>query len=107
MARSPRIVLAAGGTGGHLFPAEALAAELVKSGIEVHLATDRRGMAYGGAFPALERHEIRAATEARRSADAGRVPALAQAPQPQAGHESTACRGRSDRSSTYFAFSFQ
>lgn len=67
MARSPRIVLAAGGTGGHLFPAEALAAELVKSGIEVHLATDRRGMAYGGAFPALERHEIRAATPSGKS----------------------------------------
>lgn len=67
MARSPRIVLAAGGTGGHLFPAEALAAELVKSGIEVHLATDRRGMAYGGAFPAMERHEIRAATPSGKS----------------------------------------
>jgi len=67
MARPPRIVLAAGGTGGHLFPAEALAVELVKQGIEVHLATDARGMAYGGAFPAKERHAIRAATPSGKS----------------------------------------
>jgi len=61
------MVLAAGGTGGHLFPAEALAVELVKQGIEVHLATDARGMAYGGAFPAKERHAIRAATPSGKS----------------------------------------
>ena len=67
MAQPPRIVLAAGGTGGHLFPAEALAVELVKQGIEVHLATDARGMAYGGAFPAKERHAIRAATPSGKS----------------------------------------
>jgi len=36
------IVLVAGGTGGHLFPAEALAGELVKRGYDVHLATDSR-----------------------------------------------------------------
>jgi UDP-N-acetylglucosamine--N-acetylmuramyl-(pentapeptide) pyrophosphoryl-undecaprenol N-acetylglucosamine transferase len=66
-ASSPRILLAAGGTGGHLFPAEALAVELVKSGIEIHLATDQRGMAYGGAFPAKERHAIRAATPSGKS----------------------------------------
>jgi len=61
------MVLAAGGTGGHLFPAEALAVELVKQGIEVHLATDARGMAYGCAFPAKERHAIRAATPSGKS----------------------------------------
>ncbi len=37
------IVLAAGGTGGHLFPAEALARDLIGRGFAVHLATDRRG----------------------------------------------------------------
>ena len=42
----PVIVLAAGGTGGHLFPAEALAGELQASDIAIHLATDARGMAY-------------------------------------------------------------
>ena len=37
------IVIAAGGTGGHLFPAEALAAELVRRGRRVALMTDARG----------------------------------------------------------------
>ncbi len=42
------IVLAAGGTGGHVFPAEALAGELQKRGWPLVLVTDRRGQAYGG-----------------------------------------------------------
>ena len=41
------VVLAAGGTGGHLFPAEALGRELMARGRAVALVTDRRG----GAFP--------------------------------------------------------
>ncbi|MGB6539554.1 MAG: glycosyltransferase, partial [Xanthobacteraceae bacterium] len=44
------VLVAAGGTGGHLFPAEALAAALVQRGRPVHLATDRRAARYGGAF---------------------------------------------------------
>jgi UDP-N-acetylglucosamine--N-acetylmuramyl-(pentapeptide) pyrophosphoryl-undecaprenol N-acetylglucosamine transferase len=47
--RAP-VLVAAGGTGGHLFPAEALAAALGARGIAVHLATDRRAGRYGGAF---------------------------------------------------------
>lgn len=39
----PCIVLAAGGTGGHLFPAHALAEELLSQGFTVHLLTDQRG----------------------------------------------------------------
>jgi UDP-N-acetylglucosamine--N-acetylmuramyl-(pentapeptide) pyrophosphoryl-undecaprenol N-acetylglucosamine transferase len=45
------VLVAAGGTGGHLFPAEALAAALGQRGIVVHLVTDRRAERYGGAFP--------------------------------------------------------
>lgn len=63
----PAIVLAAGGTGGHLFPAEALAGELQAAGIAVYLATDARGMAYGGQFPAVARYQIRAATPSGKS----------------------------------------
>ena len=60
-ARRP-VLLAAGGTGGHLFPAEALAAALLKRGIQVHLATDRRAARYGGAFADDAVHVIASAT---------------------------------------------
>lgn len=56
------ILLAAGGTGGHLFPAEALAHELVARGWEVHLATDDRVERFSGNFPATAIHRIPAAT---------------------------------------------
>ncbi len=45
---SPVYVLAAGGTGGHLFPAEAVARLLVDHGAAVHLLTDRRADAFAG-----------------------------------------------------------
>ena len=47
---SPLILLAAGGTGGHLFPAEALGVELIRRGYRVRLATDSRALRYGGLF---------------------------------------------------------
>src|SRR4030081_112283 len=50
MDSSPLILLAAGGTGGHLFPAEALGVELIKRGFRVRLATDSRALRYGGLF---------------------------------------------------------
>ena len=56
------MLLAAGGTGGHLFPAEALAAALLERGIPVHLATDRRAARYGGAFADDAVHVIASAT---------------------------------------------
>jgi UDP-N-acetylglucosamine--N-acetylmuramyl-(pentapeptide) pyrophosphoryl-undecaprenol N-acetylglucosamine transferase len=47
---APLILLAAGGTGGHLFPAEALGVELIKRGLRVRLVTDSRAVRYGALF---------------------------------------------------------
>ena len=47
---APLILLAAGGTGGHLFPAEALGVELIRRGLRVRLATDSRALRYSGLF---------------------------------------------------------
>ncbi len=56
------ILLAAGGTGGHLFPAAALAAALQARGVPVELATDDRAMKYGQDFPARAVHVLPSAT---------------------------------------------
>ncbi len=58
----PLAVVAAGGTGGHMFPAEALARELIDRGWQVVLASDARGAAYAEKFPAIERLSLEAAT---------------------------------------------
>src|ERR1700716_78120 len=50
MDTAPLILLAAGGTGGHLFPAEALGGELIRRGYRVRLATDSRALRYSGLF---------------------------------------------------------
>src|SRR5262245_17339448 len=61
-AAQPLVVVAAGGTGGHLFPAEALAVALAKRGVTVDLATDERAVHYGHDFPARATHIIPSAT---------------------------------------------
>ncbi len=61
------IVLAAGGTGGHLFPAEALGHELRRRGFAVHLVTDSRAERFAGKFPADDIHVVPSATFASKN----------------------------------------
>src|SRR5262245_12731984 len=56
------ILLAAGGTGGHLFPAEALAHERKANGWSVHLVTVSRAERCAGKFPAEAIHVVPSAT---------------------------------------------
>lgn len=56
------IALAAGGTGGHVFPAQALAATLEARGHRLALLTDTRGHRYGGVLERIETHAIRSAS---------------------------------------------
>ncbi|KZK94746.1 MULTISPECIES: undecaprenyldiphospho-muramoylpentapeptide beta-N-acetylglucosaminyltransferase [unclassified Pseudovibrio] len=58
----PKIMLTAGGTGGHLFPAQALACELKRRGYGVELITDSRADKYGSAFPADNVHLVKSDT---------------------------------------------
>lgn len=60
-------LLSAGGTGGHLFPAQALASELTRRGHDVELATDHRVGEIGQDFPARRTHVIASATLAGKS----------------------------------------
>lgn len=61
------VVLAAGGSGGHVFPAEALAEELAGRGCRLALVTDRRGGQFGGYLKGIETHRIRAGGVAGKS----------------------------------------
>ncbi|GEO83793.1 MULTISPECIES: undecaprenyldiphospho-muramoylpentapeptide beta-N-acetylglucosaminyltransferase [Alphaproteobacteria] len=61
------ILLAAGGTGGHLFPAEALGHLLAERGYAVHLVTDSRAERYAGMFPADAIHTVASATIGSKS----------------------------------------
>src|SRR5215469_1150369 len=63
---SPLLIVAAGGTGGHLFPAEALAIALSRRGAAVDLVTDERASRYGE-FPGQATHIVPSATLAGRS----------------------------------------
>ncbi len=56
------LVIAAGGTGGHMIPADALSDALLRRGHRVTLLTDARGLRFPGLFERAERHVIAAAT---------------------------------------------
>jgi UDP-N-acetylglucosamine--N-acetylmuramyl-(pentapeptide) pyrophosphoryl-undecaprenol N-acetylglucosamine transferase len=59
---SKLVVLAAGGTGGHLFPAQALGETLIKRGYRIQLMTDERVRDYGKNFPAEATHIVKSAS---------------------------------------------
>ncbi|AWB47861.1 UDP-N-acetylglucosamine--N-acetylmuramyl-(pentapeptide) pyrophosphoryl-undecaprenol N-acetylglucosamine transferase [Gemmobacter aquarius] len=66
---APLLLIAAGGTGGHMFPAQALAEVMVRKGWRVKLSTDARGARYAGGFPHVVKVEqVSSATFARGGA---------------------------------------
>ncbi len=87
---APLLLIAAGGTGGHMFPAQALAEAMIGRGWRVALSTDARGARYAGGFPdAVRVEEVSSATPAR-----GRILARALVPLRVAGGVSGAIRSQ-------------
>lgn len=67
--KAPLLLIAAGGTGGHMFPAQALAEAMVRKGWRVKLSTDARGARYAGGFPhVVQIEKMSSATFARGGA---------------------------------------
>lgn len=63
MTKEKTVILSAGGTGGHVFPARALADELIKRGFAVAVCTDTRGLKYFDGMNAdIPRHIISSGT---------------------------------------------
>lgn len=66
MPDAPLLLIAAGGTGGHMFPAQALAETMLARGWRVRLSTDARGARYAGGFPqVVEIKQVSSGTFAR------------------------------------------
>ncbi len=69
MAKAPLLIIAAGGTGGHMFPAQALSEAMLQKGWRVKLSTDARGARYTSGFShAVQIEQITSATFARGGA---------------------------------------
>lgn len=56
------VILSAGGTGGHVMPAQALALDLKSRGYRIEVLTDKRGLKYQSVFGDIPMHELRAGT---------------------------------------------
>ncbi len=61
-APQPLVIIGAGGTGGHMFPAAAFAEEMRSRGWAVGLVSDTRGLAYAERFPADWKEAVEAAS---------------------------------------------
>ncbi|MCX7890437.1 MAG: UDP-N-acetylglucosamine--N-acetylmuramyl-(pentapeptide) pyrophosphoryl-undecaprenol N-acetylglucosamine transferase [Rhodobacteraceae bacterium] len=72
---APLLLIAAGGTGGHMFPAQALAEAMLARGWRVRLSTDARGARYAGGFPPAVAVQTVAAATTARGGVAGRIAA--------------------------------
>ena len=94
-------LIAAGGTGGHMFPAQALAEAMVRRGWRVKLSTDARGARYTTAFPsAVAVEEVTSATFAR----GGLVAKIAVPFRLAAGIAEAVARFRADRPAVVVGF---
>ncbi|SDD16263.1 undecaprenyldiphospho-muramoylpentapeptide beta-N-acetylglucosaminyltransferase [Ruegeria marina] len=95
------LMIAAGGTGGHMFPAQALAEAMLRKGWRVRLSTDARGARYTGGFPhTTEIVQVSSATFAR----GGLVAKAMVAPRIAAGVLSMARQMRRDRPDVVVGF---
>lgn len=73
--RAPLLVIAAGGTGGHMFPAQALSEVMLAKGWRVKLSTDARGARYTGGFSHAVEIEQRSSASFARDGWSGKIAA--------------------------------
>ncbi len=98
---APFLIIAAGGTGGHMFPAQALAETMLRAGWRVRLSTDARGARYTSGFPhSTEITQVSSATPAR----GGPVAKVLAGPRIAAGVLGATLRMRRDRPDVVVGF---